>query len=251
MKSFAKINVFLKIVGLRENYHELASRFVLLENIYDEIKFVKFNGDGNLQIRSNKEIQGKNIIEKAYEKLCEAGFKNELKEFFSSHFIHLEKNIPMGGGLGGGSSNAAVFLKMINEEANLKINSQNLLQIGAKIGADVPFFLSGFKSANVAGIGENITEFDDEIPNLKLVLKNISCDTAKVYSEFRANFLNFMDKKFANSLLNLKSCDILNEFKNYELNDLLRPCLSLYPNLQICEDEFLSGSGSTCFRVLR
>ena len=82
MKSFAKINVFLKIVGLRGNYHELASRFVLLENIYDEIRFVKFNGNGSLQIRSNKEIKGKNIIEKAYDKLCEAGFKNELKEFF-------------------------------------------------------------------------------------------------------------------------------------------------------------------------
>ena len=250
MKSFAKINVFLKIVGLRGNYHELASRFVLLDNIYDEIKFVKFNGNGSLQIRSNKEIKGKNIIEKAYEKLCEAGFKNELKEFFSSHFIHLEKNIPMGGGLGGGSSNAAVFLKMINKEANLKISDQNLAKIGEKIGADVPFFLSGFKSANVAGIGENITEFDDEIPNLKLVLKNISCDTAKVYGEFRANFLKF-DIKFANSLLNLKSCDILNEFENYELNDLLRPCLSLYPNLQICEDEFLSGSGSSCFKVAK
>ena len=103
--------------------------------------------------------------------------------------MNLEKNIPMGGGLGGGSSNAAVFLKMINEEANLKINSQNLLQIGTKIGADVPFFLSEFKAANVAGIGEKIAEFDDEVPNFKLVLKNISCDTAKVYGEFRANFM--------------------------------------------------------------
>lgn len=250
MKSFAKINIFLKITGLRENYHELASRFVLLENIYDEIEFVKFNGDESLQIRSNKEIKGKNIIEKAYEKLCEAGFKNELKEFFANHFVNLEKNIPMGGGLGGGSSNAAVFLKMINEEANLKINSQNLAKIGAKIGADVPFFLSEFKSANVAGIGEKITEFDDEVPNFKLSLKNISCDTAKVYGEFRANFLKF-DTKFANSLLNLKSCDILNEFENYDLNDLLRPCLSLYPNLQICKDEFLSGSGSSCFKVAK
>ena len=249
MKSFAKVNVFLKIVGLRGNYHELASRFVLLEDIFDEIEFIKFNGDGNLQIRSNKEILGKNIITKAYEKLCECGFGNVLSEFFKSHFINLQKNIPMGGGLGGGSSNAATFLKMINEAANLKISRENLVKIGASVGADVPFFLSGAKSANVAGIGEIIDEFDDSVPNLKLCLKDISCDTAKVYNEFRANFLGIIDKKFADSLLNLKSCDIVNEFKNYELNDLLKPCLSLYPSLQICDDEFLSGSGSSCFKV--
>lgn len=249
MKSFAKINIFLKITGLRGNYHELASRFVLLEDIYDEIEFIKTNDKfANLQICTNKEIKGKNIIQKAYDKLCEFGFENELKEFFSSHFINLKKQIPMGGGLGGGSSNAATFLQMLNKELNLKISKENLMQIGAKIGADVPFFLSGFKSANVAGIGEKITEFDDEVPNFKLSLKNISCDTAKVYDEFRANFLKF-DIKFANLLLNLKSSEILSQFKNYELNDLLRPCQNLYPNLQICDDEFLSGSGSTCFKV--
>jgi len=100
MKSFAKINVFLKVVGTRGNYHEILSRFVLYEQLFDEIYFERSN---SFAIEcDNKEIK-ENIIQKAIDELKKAGFSNELDEFFSSHKIIINKQIPIGAGLGGGS----------------------------------------------------------------------------------------------------------------------------------------------------
>lgn len=247
MKSFAKVNVFLKITGARENYHEISSRFVLVQSLFDEISFE--SGDfANFCIKSNCEIKGKNILEKCYEMLCGCGFEREMKEFFAKNCVILNKNIPMGGGLGGGSSNAAAFLKMVNERLNLKISAENLAKMGAKIGADVPFFLSGEISANVSGIGEIIAPFDDEIPMFEILQKGVFCDTTAVYKEFRKNFFHTINLKFCDKIRPLKSSEILENFKNYELNDLLAPCLKIYQNLRVANDEFLSGSGSSCFK---
>ncbi|MCD8213856.1 MAG: 4-(cytidine 5'-diphospho)-2-C-methyl-D-erythritol kinase, partial [Campylobacter sp.] len=117
MKSYAKINIFLKIVGARGNYHEILSRFVLRREIYDEIYFEK--SDGFAIECSNANIEN-NIILKAKKALENVGFKNEIDEFFGSHKVILNKNIPIGAGLGGGSSNAAAFLNLTNGELNLK-----------------------------------------------------------------------------------------------------------------------------------
>ena len=248
MKSFAKINIFLKITGTRGNYHELNSRFVLIKNLFDEISFKSGNFEG-FCIKTETEINGENIINKAYNELCKAGFSRELNEFFKNNCVILKKNIPLGGGLGGGSSNAATFLKMANKELNLKISKRNLMKIGAKIGADVSFFLSDEICANVSGIGEIIMPFDDEIPNFEILQKPVCCDTAKVYKEFRAHFFDTINLKFSAKLSRLKSSEILANFKNYMLNDLLVPAQKIYPNLKINNDEFLSGSGSSCFKV--
>ena len=145
MKSYAKINVFLKIIGTRGGYHEILSRFVLIDEIYDEIEFVnceKFARENKSEIciQSDRKIPGENIIKKCALELKKLGFGAKIDDFFASHKIKITKNIPMGGGLGGGSSNAATFLREINRELNLEISRENLMQIGAKIGADVPFF---------------------------------------------------------------------------------------------------------------
>lgn len=249
MRSYAKINIFLKIIGIRGNYHEIISRFVLFDGIFDELNFIKKqNGNEKIEIICNKEIPHKNTITMVIDELFMLGFKNQLLEFFKNNSLKIEKNIPLGGGLGGASSNASTFLKMINEELNLKLTKEKMLEISRKIGADVSFFTSDTKSANVSGIGEIIEEFDDEIPNLELVLKNIFCSTPIVFNEFRNNFLNEINMDFSLKLKNLKSAEILDNFKNYELNDLLKPCLKTHPNLEILDDEFLSGSGSSCFK---
>lgn len=244
MKSYAKVNVFLKIIGKRESYHEILSRFVLIENLYDEIEFV--SGDG--KILSNKIIPGENIILKAKEILKSLGFKSKIDEFFKNHDIKITKNIPMGGGLGGGSSNAAAFLHLINKELNLELSTKELMEISPKIGADVGFFVSGYKSANVSGIGEIVEEFDDDIPNLEVFSPNLHSDTAQIYKEFRANFMDKININLAKNLLNLTSTEILEGYQNLELNDLLHPFLKLNPNFKLRDDEFLSGSGSSYFR---
>ena len=246
MKSFAKINVFLKVVGTRGNYHEILSRFVLCEQLFDEIYFEKSN---SFAIEcDNKEIK-ENIIQKAIDELKKAGFSNELDEFFSSHKIIINKQIPIGAGLGGGSSNAATFLLMVNDELNLNIKRENLMQIASKIGADVTFFVSGYKAANVSGIGEIIEEFDDEVPNLNIFTPNVFCSTPMVYQEFRSNFLQYIDVNAAKKMQNLKSKELLEIYKNEELNDLFTPCFKLYPQMNEFRDKFLSGSGSSVFSV--
>ena len=78
----------------------------------------------------------------------------------------------------------AGFLKMMNEELNLKISKERLIQLSVGLGADVAFFLSGAKSANVKGCGEVIEEFDDDLALFELHFPNIACETAKVYKEF-------------------------------------------------------------------
>lgn len=246
MKSFAKINVFLKVVGTRGNYHEILSRFVLCEQLFDEIYFKRSN---SFAIEcDNKEIK-ENIIQKAIDELKKAGFSNELDEFFSSHKIIINKQIPIGAGLGGGSSNAATFLLMVNDELNLNIKRENLMQIASKIGADVAFFVSGYKAANVSGIGEMIKEFDDEVPNLNIFTPNVFCSTPMVYQEFRSNFLQYIDVNAAKKMQNLKSKELLEIYKNEELNDLFAPCFKLYPQMNEFRDKFLSGSGSSVFSV--
>lgn len=246
MKSFAKINVFLKVVGTRGNYHEILSRFVLCEQLFDEIYFEKSN---SFAIEcDNKEIK-ENIIQKAIDELKKAGFSNELDEFFSSHKIIINKQIPIGAGLGGGSSNAATFLLMVNDELNLHIKRENLMQIASKIGADVAFFVSGYKAANVSGIGEIIEDFDDEVPNLNIFTPNVFCSTPMVYQEFRSNFLQYIDVNAAKKMQNLKSKELLAIYKNEELNDLFAPCFKLYPQMNEFRYKFLSGSGSSVFSV--
>ena len=246
MKSFAKINVFLKVVGTRGNYHEILSRFVLCEQLFDEIYFERSN---SFAIEcDNKEIK-ENIIQKAIDELKKAGFSNELDEFFSSHKIIINKQIPIGAGLGGGSSNAATFLLMVNDELNLNIKCENLMQIASKIGADVTFFVSGYKAANVSGIGEIIKDFDDEVPNLNIFTPNVFCSTPMVYQEFRSNFLQYIDVNAAKKMQNLKSKELLEIYKNEELNDLFAPCFKLYPQMNEFRDKFLSGSGSSVFSV--
>ena len=246
MKSFAKINVFLKVVGTRGNYHEILSRFVLCEQLFDEIYFEKSN---SFAIEcDNKEIK-ENIIQKAIDELKKAGFSNELDEFFSSHKIIINKQIPIGAGLGGGSSNAATFLLMVNDELNLNIKRENLMQIASKIGADVTFFVSGYKAANVSGIGEIIKDFDDEVPNLNIFTPNVFCSTPMVYQEFRSNFLQYIDVNAAKKMQNLKSKELLEIYKNEELNDLFAPCFKLYPQMNEFRDKFLSGSGSSVFSI--
>lgn len=246
MKSFAKINVFLKVVNTRGNYHEILSRFVLCEQLFDEIYFERSN---SFAIEcDNKEIK-ENIIQKAIDELKKVGFSNELDEFFSSHKIIINKQIPIGAGLGGGSSNAATFLLMVNDELNLNIKRENLMQIASKIGADVTFFVSGYRAANVSGIGEIIEEFDDEVPNLNIFTPNVFCSTPMVYQEFRSNFLQYIDVNAAKKMQNLKSKELLEIYKNEELNDLFAPCFKLYPQMNEFRDKFLSGSGSSVFSI--
>ena len=159
----------------------------------------------------------------------------------------IKKQIPLGAGLGGGSSNAATFLKMANEELNLKLTRENLMKIGANIGADVAFFASDFETANVGGIGEIISNFEDEVPEIEILTPGVFCSTPAVYGEFRANFMDSIDVNLATKMREMTTAQLLERYENRKLNDLFAPCFKIYPQMDKFKDFFLSGSGASVF----
>lgn len=248
-KSYAKVNIFLKIVGLRDNYHLIASRFVRVKNLFDTISFIKKDVD-NFSIEGNFScILEKNTVYKAYKELEKF---DEVKEFFKKNIVKIDKNIPEFAGLGGGSSNCATFLNMVNQACNLNLSKEELAKIGSNIGADVPFFVYEFDSANVSGIGEIVEEFKEELVDIEVITPKIACDTGKIYKNFREKFYKELNKDEVKELFATNSKDILEKFSINEANDLYFSALDLNQDLKKFEKDnwFFSGSGSSFFKIL-
>ncbi|XOB62637.1 4-(cytidine 5'-diphospho)-2-C-methyl-D-erythritol kinase [Campylobacterota bacterium DY0563] len=248
-QSFAKVNVFLKISGKRDNYHEIVSRFVRVPSLYDVIsfdegRFEDFTLVGNFGCETKK-----NTIYKAYEKLKEISPKVE--EYFKKYCVIVNKSIPEFAGLGGGSSNAATFMLMINEACSLNLSKDELATIGVQIGADVPFFIYEYDSANVTGIGEIVEKFDEEVLDFEIITPKIECNTGKIFTRFRDKFYKEIDNQLKDKLLNLKSKEILSLYNIKELNDLYEAASDVYEVLKEYDKNwyFFSGSGSSFFKV--
>ena len=247
-KSYAKVNIFLKIADKREGYHELVSRFVRVHNLFDCMSFVKTNkkafdiiGNFGCKLESNTVYKAYNLL-KNY---------NGVEEFFNIYSVKVEKNIPEFAGLGGGSSNAATFLIMANKYCELNLSKDDLCKIAVQVGADVPFFVYEYDSANVTGIGEIVEKFDEDILDIETITPNIQCDTGEIFRIFREKFYKQIQKDEAKRLLSMNSLDILNEFNIYDANDLYEPAITSKPELKAFAKKnwYFSGSGSSFFKV--
>jgi len=247
-KSYAKVNIFLKIADKREGYHELVSRFVRVHNLFDCMSFVKTNkkafdiiGNFGCKLESNTVYKAYNLL-KNY---------NGVEEFFNIYSVKVEKNIPEFAGLGGGSSNAATFLIMVNKYCELNLSKDDLCKIAVQVGADVPFFIYEYDSANVTGIGEIVEKFDEDILDIETITPNIQCDTGEIFRIFREKFYKQIQKDEAKRLLSMNSLDILNEFNIYDANDLYEPAITSKPELKAFAKKnwYFSGSGSSFFKV--
>ena len=149
----AKLNLFLHITGRRENgYHELQSIFQLID-LYDWLEFKQTTSD-QIYIDGLQSVDlEQNLIYRAALMLLPfAQTPNGVQ-------IKIEKNIPMGAGLGGGSSNAASTLIVLNQLWQCGLNTEQLAELGVKLGADVPIFIHG-RNAWAEGIGEHLTFID-------------------------------------------------------------------------------------------
>jgi len=249
-KAFAKVNIFLKIVGVRGDYHEIKSRFILVKSLFDKMSLVPKKSDVEFELYGDFGcVLEKNTIYKAYISLCEAGYEKELKNLFKKYALHVEKNIPSFAGLGGGSSDAAIFLHMANERANLNLSDEKLSKIGLKVGADVPFFVYRYESANVSGIGERVEEFKEKPLHVEVFTPDIKCDTGAIYRAFREDYS--IDLKLADKMSKMSSAELLKRYSDLELNDLLKPALRVNQDLkkQRKEGWFFSGSGSSFFKI--
>lgn len=251
-KACAKVNIFLKIVGTRGNYHEIQSRFMLVENLYDVLGFCpkktkeafELVGDFNCPKQSN-------TLYKMYQLLRTCGYAEQVDDLLDNVALHVKKNIPTGAGLGGGSSDGATFLKMVNEQANLGLCEEQIMQFSQAIGADVAFFTSGCKSANVSGIGEIVETYDEKLLTLEVLTPPIECNTALVYQTYREHFLHEKGKEDVLKMRHSNSDALLSAHSKEELNDLYGACLKVYPEIEAYAKEgwFLSGSGSSFFRI--
>jgi len=252
-KAYAKVNIFLKITGKRGNYHEIVSRFMRLNNLYDELSFVsktsedfEIIGDFSCQTRQN-------TIYKAYFALKEATNSEALEKLMRTHGVKVEKSIPAFAGLGGGSSDAATYLKMCNEVLHLGLSTKELALIGLKVGADVPFFIYGYDSANVSGIGEVVEEYKEELLDIETYTPDVQISTPKVYTIYREEFYAPIDGFETQRLKEISSKEILSTMSPSEANDLFEPALREYKELkQHYRVGFhFSGSGSSFFRVTK
>ncbi|MGE8684916.1 MAG: 4-(cytidine 5'-diphospho)-2-C-methyl-D-erythritol kinase [Acinetobacter sp.] len=153
----AKLNLFLHITGRRENgYHELQTIFQLID-LYDWLEFspLDYSSETNLiQIDGLNDVQlEQNLIYRA------AKILEPFAQHRTAQKIHIEKSIPMGAGLGGGSSNAATTLIVLNKIWQCGRNTEQLAALGLQLGADVPVFVHGL-NAWAEGIGEYLTFID-------------------------------------------------------------------------------------------
>ncbi len=253
IKAHAKVNIFLKITGHHNGYHTLLSRFVLVDRLYDMIT-IKAQRCDSFSIEGCDGIAREaNTIYKAYQALKERTNSQELEQFFTQHKVVVSKRIPSLAGLGGGSSDAAAFMRLVNDVCNLRLSITELSAIGSTIGADLPFFIHNYSSANVKGFGEIVEEFVEEPLDIETMTPAIGCDTTLVYKTFKKEFLSKIDINSFDGWEEKGSKEILEEIENpLLLNDLYLSARELYPNLEEYAPKgwYFSGSGSSFFRVL-
>ena len=246
--SNAKINIGLQVLNKREDgYHNIQSIFLEMD-LEDALAFRPLPSYQLLVEGIDLPVDESNLISKAYQLIRSMAGKVD-----TEYAIHLIKKIPIGGGLGGGSSNAAATLNALNHLWKLNFSLQKLEKMGAEIGADVPFFIKGGVQL-VEGIGDILTPVD---PNLLegysflLVVPPIRISRPWVYLALIKTWQPIKrHPKFSP----------LSKPMKWELfdNDFERVIRKTYPEISNIKEKLqkagalyagLSGSGSTVFGV--
>ncbi|MCO7567237.1 4-(cytidine 5'-diphospho)-2-C-methyl-D-erythritol kinase [Pseudomonas sp. S 311-6] len=172
----AKLNLWLHIIGRRaDGYHELETVFQFLDHA-DQLSFAP-REDGRIHLRTAVEgvPHDSNLVVRA---------ARQLQQQSGCHLgadIWLDKVLPMGGGIGGGSSNAATTLLALNHLWQLGWDEDRLAALGLALGADVPVFVRGH-AAFAQGVGEQLTPVDPEEPWYVVLVPQVSVSTAEIFS---------------------------------------------------------------------
>lgn len=179
----AKINLFLHITGRRvDGYHLLQSVFCPI-TLGDELSMsVQANSSKELTVhRSGDLVHIPEDVDLTV-RACKAFYANAGVGMAYQVFIHVNKKVPEQAGLGGGSSNAATVLRLLQQHHQYPLSAGQLAEIGLALGADVPFFLQD-NSAFVEGIGEVITPIQGISGHLIVYKPPLSCPTPKIFSD--------------------------------------------------------------------
>jgi len=251
VKADCKINLHLKVTGRRpDGYHTIETIFQQID-LGDELELEMAPAGQIIFETSGLEISGcsENICEKA------ARLLNHYSSTDHGCRIFLQKIVPLGAGLGGGSSDAAAVLKGLNRLWDLNHSDEVLEKLGVQLGADVPFFIKG-GTAFACGIGEELQQIKPILPSGWLVLINpgVHVNTGIAYKNIKYDLTNYkINSIFATVLENdLDVGEIATLFEN----DFEHYVFSLHPEVgkirQVLAEqgsEFcrMSGSGSTVF----
>ena len=258
----AKINLHLEVLGKRKDgYHELAMIMQTI-NLEDYLE-IELNKNGIINLSSNNtelDLKEDNLIIKTANIL-----KNCHQERNLGANIYLNKNIPIGAGLAGGSSNAAATLIGLNKLWELNLDKLTLHEFALQLGSDVPYFLEG-GSQFCFGRGEVLEKYRFDSKLFLIILKNpkVSLSTSEIYKKysdkFKVNYFN-SEIEYEGKRNNLRSIDFSNnnllnrririkndlqkivENENKSVND----ALNLFSNIKECLCFSMSGSGPSCY----
>ena len=258
----AKINLHLEVLGKRKDgYHELA---MLMQSInLEDYLEIELNNNGVINLSSNNtelDLKEDNLIIKTANIL-----RNCYPDTNLGANIFLNKNIPIGAGLAGGSSNAAATLIGLNKLWALNLDQPTLERFALKLGSDVPFFLEG-GSQYCFGRGEVLEKYKFDSKFFLIILKNpkVSLSTSDVYKKYSDKFQKIYlssEKEFEVKRDNLRSKDFTHDnFLNRGIkirNDLQKivqnqnksvsDALNLFSEIEECISFSMSGSGPSCY----
>lgn len=249
--SYAKINIGLRILGKRpDGYHELETFFQQI-SLCDDIQFEATN-DGQLRIETSDPAcpsDSSNLVIRAAALLKPFALYNQAGCFF-----RLNKNIPIGAGLGGGSSNAALTLKTLNHLWECDLPMTELIRLGASLGSDAAFFLNGGFALGT-GRGEQLTPLA-HTPRYcgVLISPGFPISTKSVYEKL--NLTLTITGKMSKFIAFKGAFPSLDEWKTLFVNDLESVVFKEHPVLHDLTTRLyslgafyaaMSGSGSTVF----
>ncbi len=247
VKSFAKINLAIEVLGKRQDgYHEIRTLFQSID-FFDELEFEPWTG-GRIGLRGDRgdvPWDERNLIHKAARLLQESCRVNRGVR------ITVTKRIPPGKGMGGGSSNAAVTLWALNRAWDLGLAKEKLMDFGRLLGADVPYFLEGGLCLG-EGRGDRIRPLQD-FPPLPccLILPPFFISTAEAYGRWRPRLTSSAEPSKITRFLAGNDFGLLEndlETAAFDLNPRLKDFKSLFPREKTLLS-MLSGSGAALFAL--
>ena len=245
LPSFAKINFGLEVLRKRKDgFHEIRTLFQAID-LHDILTFRSHSGDAVNLAGDDERIpwDETNLVHRAASLMKKECRVSEGVE------IRVQKRVPFGKGLGGGSSNAAVTLYALNRLWGMGLAKEELMILGARLGSDVPYFLEGGLCLGL-GRGEKIFPLED-LPRKYsvLVLPELAIMTAAVYGCFRSSLTSKNKDSKINRFLNIRKFHVLE-------NDLEETVFQLYPQIKAIKDQLrnlgselslVSGTGSAVF----
>ena len=253
IKSYCKINLSLKVLKkLNTGYHNITS-LITFSDLHDVISISRIKDLKDKISFSGKFKRGINKKSNTITKVLNLLRSNKLltNQAFK---INVQKNIPHGSGLGGGSSNAANLLKYLNSKMKLKLSKNEVIKLADQIGFDVPINLEK-KNTFLTGKRGKILRLNQKFKlNLLIVYPNLTCSTKKIYDRNRN--INLLKPK---SFFYIKDNKKLINFLKNENNDLETTVIKIYPKIKKiidyiksqkgCYFSRITGSGSACFGI--